>query len=72
MGALSEIKQINGIVIKNNNIDLLVNTVIDLQKNKVKKEKIRNDIISNIDNYDFSWYSKSLIWEEIILTRFIF
>lgn len=67
MGALSEIKQINGIVIENNNIDLLISTVIDLLKKKEKKEKIHNDIMLNIDNYNFSWKSKSLIWEEFVL-----
>ena len=68
IGALSEIKEVGGIVIEHNNVNLFFNTLLDLMHNGVKKEQLRENIINNvIHDVNYKWDDVKKMWYRIIV-----
>ena len=66
--ALSEIKEVGGIVIEHNNVNLFFNTLLDLMHNGVKKEQLRENIINNvIHDVNYKWDDVKKMWYRIIV-----
>ena len=63
-GAISEIKEVGGIIVDNNNIDMLISKCLHLLKNKNAKEKLRNKIKNNC--IDCFWPDIVKKWKLII------
>lgn len=68
IGALSEIKNVGGIVIENNNINNLIENVLNLLRNRGEKIFIREKIVKNIEeNIVYKWSEIKEIWYETII-----
>lgn len=65
IGAICEIKNVGGIVIKNKNSELFIETLLNLMQNEERKEQIRNNIITSItEKVKYRWDEVKVIWYE--------